>query len=387
MADSTKKGKKPDSEDVKDGTGAGAADTTVETAAVDDVTAILKEQGVDDLQIAAIKEKLGVETLADLAIVTEVDLVSAGVKTIPARNLMNKLNPPKNSTVTTTQLPDPIQGDSLLAALVSGGISNVDTSTVVAAVSVALANKFNMFSIPDKMAELMLEFAKKGNKPVNLTILKLIETVTKRDYAPVFGTFEGSPSKYVTKATRNDLFKNIDTYLWPALFDFFKQLQVWQTEYMKNAPTATLINLVRPGTNQVGMMPSTATLRAQASALIDSINKVFSGFGQLTAVALTCEANSIKKIINDDKYPPLIGAPDREQMLKELGIEVSFADQMVESSLIQFIMCCDMVKTLPMNDNEYQFFDSMYNVGKDIPWDKLGADGDSSGISRIKGTL
>ncbi|HRC27774.1 MAG TPA: hypothetical protein PKV96_00110 [Candidatus Saccharimonas sp.] len=115
------------------------------TPVVDEVAAKLAEFGANDSVVAAVKA-LGVESVADLAELTEADLSGAGLPVVKVRKLLGSVKPVTGPTVDAPVMSSAafdsvlpvVQDDaSWLTALKTGGVLKVDQSTVVAAVRAA----------------------------------------------------------------------------------------------------------------------------------------------------------------------------------------------------------------------------------------------------------
>ncbi len=136
-----------------------------------------------------------------------------------------------------------------------------------------------------------------------------------------------------------------------------------------------------------GMMtpPECGVLRDNAEAFNDSMNKVFSGVGVQIASALAFDAAKIKETLENAGLPALIGVPNRDQMLRALGVEVSATYPRMENNLTRFVLGVMKVKDIPTGSEELQYFASLYMLGSQIPWDNLGMGRDGhAGIGRKK---
>lgn len=368
-----------------------STDTTVvpaATASTDDVTVKLSELGVDDVTIAKIRDDLGVATVDDLNVLTEADFVSVGLKVVQARKVAGAFAPtaklPDASTFGVaafdTVLPTVASDESWLEALKTGGLLKVDQSTVTAAIRAALANRVGLFDIPTKLADAMEKFADSNDDQVDASFFALRKQITRRSYADVFAAIDGLDANFVTDARKKQLFGRIDEYLWPAIIQFNDQLYSWQDAWMKGsaANPAMLMAAVMSGGNGVGMPPGmmappeTAILRDSADAVADAINRVFRGTGVQIAAALAYDAAQIKKTMEDPRLPLMVGAANREQMLKQLGIAVSATYPRLETNLTRFVLATLQAKDQPAGNEEYQYFGTLYMLGSQIPWDQLG---------------
>lgn len=140
-----------------------------------------------------------------------------------------------------------------------------------------------------------------------------------------------------------------------------------------------------------GMMapPETGGLRDYADAVADAVNRVFAGTGRHVASALAYDASQIKKSMEDPRLPSLIGAANRDQMLKKLGVSVNATYPRLETNLTRFVLSTLQAKDVPAGNEEYQYFGTLYMLGSQIPWDQLGVNtGGYSGVGgRVRDSL
>lgn len=350
----------------------------------DAVTTNLKELGVGDEAIGRIKV-LGVNEVSDLRYLKEETLISAGLNVVQAAKLVEALVPPAPVAEATALgaatfdavLPTVASDASWLEALKTGGVLKVDQSTVTAAVRAALAKKVGLFDIPIKLADAIERFADSNEEQVDASFYALRKQITRRNYAEVFAAIDGLDGSFVTDKRKQQLLERVDKHLWPAIYDFHGQLQNWQEAWMQGAANpAMFMAALMPGSVGMppGMMapPETAVLRDSADAVADAINRVFAGTGVQIAAALAYDAAQIKKTMEDPRLPSMIGAANRDQMLKQLGVAVSATYPRLETNLTRFVLATLQAKDQPAGNEEYQYFGSLYMLGQQIPWDQLG---------------
>lgn len=358
--------------------------------APDEVTAKLQELGVADGIIAKIKDDLGVATQDDLGMLTEVDLVGAGMKVVQARKLVNAVVPTVTVTDTAAlgaaafdMLPGVPDEGSWLAALRAGGVLKVDQSTVISAIRAALASRVGLFDIPAKLVTAMETFADTNDEQVDPEFFRLRKQLTRRSYGDIFEAIEGLDGNYVTEGRKKELFRRVDELLWPSIIGFYGQLRSWEEAWMQGVanPAMIMASIMSAGTGGVamppGMMqaPDTGVLRDHADAVNDAINRVFAGTGIQIASAMAYDAAQIRKSLENPRLPAMIGAANREQMLKQLGVAVSPTYPRLETNLTRFVLATMQAKDQPAGNEELQYFGSLYMLGSQIPWDQLGMGG------------
>lgn len=393
----SKEGKNPEVKEIK-----------VANPAVDQVNQKLQGLGVPDDVIAKIKSELGAETVDDLAGLTEADLVGCGMKKLPARNLLKALTPintplreqvapTSTSAVNTVSfdaiLPSVPSDTSWLEALRAGGVLKVEQSTVISAIRAALAHRAGLFTIPDTLVGLMEKFADQNEEQVAPEFFKLRKQMTRRSYAEIFEAIDGLDGSYVTEGRKKQLLQRIDQNLWPAIIDFYNQLKSWQEAWMQGvANPAMMMSAMMAASGGLsgalppGMMqpPDTGVLRDHADAVADAVNKVFAGTGVQISSALAYDATKIKETLSNPRLPSLIGAANRDQMLRQLGVAVSATYPRLETNLTRFVLAIMQVKDMPAGNEELQYFGTLFMLGSQIPWDQLTG-GDSARNTKLSG--
>src|SRR3989344_7337613 len=265
------------------------------TFLTDPVVVKLKSLGVSEDIVINLQTVLGVSTEADLASLTEADLMEAGMKKIPARKLLAALAPVVETAASAVGaaalsfdgvLPSVPSDASWLEALRTGGVLKVDQSTVISAIRAALAHRAGLYNIPDGLVGMMEKFADGNEEQVDPEFFKLRKQMTRRNYAEIFEAIDGLDGSYVTEARKKQLFQRIDQYLWPAINDFYGQLKSWQEAWMQGAANpAMMMGAIMAASGGMAMPPGmiqppdTGALRDHADAVADAVNKVFAGTG------------------------------------------------------------------------------------------------------------
>jgi hypothetical protein len=332
----------------------------------------------------------------DLAGVTEDDLVNCGMKKLPARKVAAALKPiaapaaeataPAAANAVNTVSFDAVlplvpSDDSWLEALRTGGVLKVEQSTVISAVRAALAHRAGLYTIPDRLVELMEKFADTNEEQVDPEYFKLRKQLTRRSYSEIFAAIDGCDGAYVTEGRKKQLFQRVDERLWPAIIAFYNQLKNWQEAWMAGAANPALMmnafmamaggggSALPPGMMQP---PDTGILRDTADAVADAVNKVFAGTGVQIAAALAYDANKIKETLANTRLPALIGAANRDQMLRQLGVAVNATYPRLEQNLTRFVLAIMQVKDQAAGQEELTYFGTLFMLGSQIPFDQLG---------------
>jgi len=303
-----------------------------------------------------------------------------------AIKLLRNLPPPQAPTSAAMTfagvdiLPDVPDDTSWLSSLRAGGVLKVEQPTIISAIRAALAYRAGLYEIPELLAKRMEQFADENREPVSSDYFKIRKQITRRSYAELFEAIDGLDGSYVTDARKNQLFSRIDASLWPALISFQGQLKSWVDVWSQGAlnPTrfiSAMAKMVEGGGGVVspGMqVPDTAVLHDAADSFSDELNNVFAGTGVQIASALAYDALKIKETLENPQLPALLGAANRDQMLRLLGVEVSATYPRMEKNLIKFVVSIIKIKDLAAGNEELQYFDSLNMLGSQIPWDQLG---------------
>ncbi len=354
----------------------------------------LTEYDLDSEGVKKIETEFGATSLDDLAVLTEEDLVSAGMKVVPARKLLAELQPASPASEAAaigaasieSVLPGVPDDGSWLEALKVGGVLRVEDSTVISAIRAALAARVGLYQLPKKLVDAMEAFAETNDEQVDPAFFDLRQQVTRRSYAEVFEAVPGLDGNYVTDARKQQLFERIDSYLWPSILTFNEQLKGWVETWQQQGMNPTMLAQIIAGAPMAQAMmqpPDTGVLQASAEAVNDALNRVFAGTGVQITAGVAYEATQIKKTLEDSRLPALIGAANRDQMLKQLDAGVSSSYTRLEKSLTKFVLGCIKAKDVPAGDEEAQYFFSLYALGNQIAWGELG--GGSGAVTAIGG--
>jgi hypothetical protein len=164
---------------------------------------------------------------------------------------------------------------------------------------------------------------------------------------------------------------------------FHGQIKAWMDSWQQGAANPAIfmsamtqimgggaIGGLPPGMMQA---PETGVLRDAAETVNDDINRIFAGTGVVTARALAYDANQIKATMEDANLPALVGATNRDQMLRQLGVDVSSNYTRLELNLTKYVMGILNIKDVPAGNEETAYFGSLFYLGNQIPWDAIGS--------------
>lgn len=363
----------------------------------------LQEYGATEEVAEKAQQELGVETVEDIAMLDEKDLTGIGMKTIQARKLLASLKKAETASAETTPpaaaigaaslayesiLPSVPDDESWLKSLKAGGVLKVDQSSIISAIRAALAYKVGLFDVPGKLVAAMEKFADENDESVDISFFSLSKQITRRSYADIFSAIDGLSGDFVTEKRKKQLFDRMNQFFFPAVSSFYGALKSWQEAWMQGAANPAVLVMAmmsRSATMPTGMVqaPDTGILRDSADAVNDSINKTFAGMGVVVSAALAYDATQIRNTLQDPKLPALIGAANRDQMLKMIGAAVNATYPRLEQNLIRFILGVLQVNDQTAGDEELQYFSALAMLGSQIQFEQLGFG--TSGITGIGG--
>jgi hypothetical protein len=290
-------------------------------------------------------------------------------------------NPMSNLSLDTSLgiLPTVPDDASLLAQLKASASLKVGQPTVVLAARAALAERCGYFQIPNLLIDRMEAYAESLEETVGEDFYKLRKLISQRNYAEIYEGMPGVDGTFVSQKRRDAFLRRLDTLLWPALLSFQSQLKNWGESWQQGMmnPAATMALLFSGGGNHAlppGMLqpPPTDTLRDAADAVNVQINKVFAGVGVPVAMALGYDALKIKEVLDNPSLPAQIGAANRDQMLKMLGVAIAPDYARLEENLVRYLLAVLKYPSVTP-DAELGFLTALTMLGGQIPWDKLVA--------------
>lgn len=275
-------------------------------------------------------------------------------------------------------LPSVPSDESWLAGLKTGGVLKPSKETVIGTVSAALADRVGLYDLPGKIVEAMEGHADSLDEPVPLEFFTVQRSLTERSYAELFAAIPGATGKYATQKRKNELLRKLEENLWGSLVSFQGQLKgvfdSWQQSSSSPAVVMGAITaLVSGGGVSPGMMqfPPTDSLRDAAEGVITSINRIFSGVGGMVAMALAYDAQQIRLALENPTLPAHIGAANRDQMLRQLGVAVSSDYPRLELNLKKYTLGVIELPNVTAGQTEINYVTALYQLGCQIPWDKL----------------
>lgn len=295
--------------------------------------------------------------------------------------LRKKITPSDPIIMGSSLLPSIPDDSSFLEALKVGGDLKVGITEIISAIKATLAKKVGLFEIPSKLVEKMESFAETCQDPVGKEFFEVRNMVIEKSYAEVMSVL-GIKGSFVTESRKNSFLSKLESSLWVEIKSFFDLLANWNRTWAEtsNNPTilthqiALLIDGSSSGVSPAMMQPpDTSILKDASEALINVMNRIFSGYGIPIARALAYEAQKIKSILENEQLPSMIGAANREIMLKMLNTDVASDYVRLERNLVQFIVAVMEYPKITPN-TEILYLSEMLKLGSAIDFNKLNKD-------------
>ena len=339
----------------------------------------LNEVGVVEQSVIDAVIKLGVNAIEDFAELTREDLLGAGLNPVQASKLIKEASSASvmpSATLANTSfdgiLPAIPDDGNWLDALKVGGVLKPDQSTVIAAIRAALAQKVGLFDVPAKLNHEMEKFADENDEPIDPVFFKLRHQITQRTYADVFEAIPGLDGSFITDARKHKLFERMRDALWPTVELSYTQLKAWQDNWLQGASNPSIMMMTLAGGSSAlppGLMspPDTGVLRDCSDDINKAINAAFKGAGAQVASALAYDANQIRKTLEDPRLPMLVGAANRDQMIKKLGVSVSANYARQEQNIVKYVLGFMQAKDIAA-DGEAAYFSALCMLGSQIDW-------------------
>jgi hypothetical protein len=276
-------------------------------------------------------------------------------------------------------LPTVPDEESFMQMLRTGGVLKVEKTEVLSAVKAAFAKRVGLYELPQLILEKMEAFALRQEEPSGEDFYEMQRLLTEKKYGDILTVLK-VPGAYVNESRKKEFFAKVDQRLWPALSGFQTQLNAWQQAWMQGATgTGVMMMAMASKSNNAlaaGMMapPDTSPLHTSAEEVVNEINRIFAGPGIPVARALAYDATRIMTILKKETLPAQIGAATKEQMLKDLGVNVGSDMIRIEQAVTRFTLAI-MSLSKVVGDEEAMYLMALTQLGATIPWDNLGGKG------------
>ena len=355
----------------------------------DPVSEKLLKMGLTGEQVGSIKT-LGVESVDDLSNLVEGDLTALGIPPIKARKIIASFKvviTPVTATVATpvatvnfdSVLPSMPSDESWLSSLRAEGVLRPAPSTVIAAIRAALAEKFGLYDITKKILAAMESYVDETEDQVPPEYWTIRKQLTRKSYGDLFEAIDGLDGSFVTETRKRDLLAKINDNVWPAIIGFNESLAAWQESWVQGSNNpGMMMNMFAMVAGGAGVLPpgvmappDCGVLRDAAESVNTSVNRALKGSGVQIASALAFEANQVKAVIENTRIPLMCGVPNREMLLKKLGVSVPATYPRLEQNLTRFVTSIFEIPNVAAGNEELRYFSSLYMLGNQIPWSEF----------------
>ncbi len=360
---------------------------------MDAIIALLKEALGDEAVANAVLEKAktdGLDSAAAAQKAAEADWIGWGVPKLKARLIVEKLVPAPVAAKpafagsiqpTSSLLPQVPTDESFLANLVQGGVLKMSETDVIAAVRAVNAERFGLFNIDDRILKAIEDRAEEMEEPLPEIFYAVQKALKRKAHADVLAALD-VPGTFVTEARKKQFLGRVSGIM-GELAGFYSMVdgyvQNWQTQMGPQA-MLSIVGVLAGGAGAAGMpvmneAPDATPLADQARGIIDRLNKMFAGSGIPVARALAADAQQLSELIKKPELIAAVGASNREEMLKKLGIGVGADVARTEKSVLQFALCVLKVNAVEPSQLP-PYILAVRQVGAVIPWATLsGANG------------
>lgn len=277
------------------------------------------------------------------------------------------LVPPAVPGFTNFVIPDVPDGTNFLSALSVSKTLTVDDVSIRAALEALFADNLGLSEIPERLADMMEKYADGIEEPVGEMFMDVVKLVRERRYADV-----NVDSKFVTKARKQQVIGRLRE-LPAAMAQFHATLTAWN-EQLKSNRASNPFGVLQGGANS--MFPPPDEVIAAAEGVVACLKRAFSGFGVMVTKAMAYEGIKIRETLERPDLPALTGSPNREIMLKNMGVSLTRADERFEKNVARYVLfVATRVRDLP-GGQEGPILEALWNLGQMVlPW--------MNGVTRI----
>jgi hypothetical protein len=280
-------------------------------------------------------------------------------------------------------IPEVPEGTDFLTALSTSKSLTVDVVSIRAAMEALFADSRSLSEIPEKLAKAMEAHADTIEEPVGDTFLEVLKFVRARKWAEV-----NVDSNFVTQARKKNVLERLRE-LPAAVYQFHHVLSGWN-EQLKSNRAGNPLGILAGGVN--ALYPPPDEVIAAAEGVVGCLRRAFGGLGVMVAKAMAYEGLKIKETLERPELPALVGASNREIMLKQLGVDLTNADIRAERNVARYVIYVATVvnKSLP-GGQEGPALEALFQLGQTIvPWmtgqtaSSYGGGGVGVGARKIK---
>lgn len=342
----------------------------------------------DETKAKAVADKAAEDGFTDTAscsTIKEEEWIAYGMTKGAARKLVRELSasaPAAGGAAATAamiqaQLPAVPTDESLLKDLQIGGVLKVQETEIVAAMRALFADRFGLFDVDDRILDLIEARANEQDETLPPVYYDFQKALRRKAHADVLQALD-IRGDFVTKK-RKEEFLGKFRGVWAVLSDFQHVLDGWYDELMSTVgnPMNLLAAMAGGSTGIAGIglnqLPDTSPIRDAAVGVINMINKMFAGAGIPVARALGADAVQLTQMLSKTELIAAIGATNRDEMIRKLGLAVSPDMVRAETSAIRYVVGILRISTIG-DDQLASYIVALKNMGATgIPFETLGA--------------
>ncbi len=362
---------------------------------MDELRRLFIDAGVDEIEVDSVLGRLGIQQLEHLAYFTSPDEYErAGVRSMMAQKILaqraaeykNTLDEDRRgqedpeetgviSSTSTVLAPIPKDSD-WLEGLRQQGILQFSTQTYMAGIKALLAANLGTFTAITRLKDLVSEYALTNGLAAPNLYYDLQNILARREFGPIFAALEenrvGNVPIYASIDDVNDLGIRMQNILVPEILEAVEALSAWHEELTKLKKTDFFVQQTMTSIQDMtaDSYPNTAKLYDAGKQLRLKINQTFASNGIQKALAIQGEYESFMRILNNPELPASVGAVDRDNVMKMLGLDAKAAIVRAAPYIAQFVLNMVEVENLA-KPSELRFFIDLHRLTMQIDWSTL----------------
>lgn len=280
-----------------------------------------------------------------------------------------------------TLLEDPPDEESFMRALQVGGRLKVDIKPVVSATKAVLALRAGYFDALERLRRGIEAQSQSIDEPYDMELMEMLADMNSRRHGDIYAMLKGTGvRRFLTQANKNRLVEMFTTLAIPRIQAFQtageNYMRQWNEESMTNM-TVMMPRMWMGAAGAAGMppmngAPPTDTIRDCAAGVNDVLNKVFAREGVWVAHAVAEDTLHIANFLNRADLPLRLGAANRDEMLKKLGIDVTADVVRLETNFAKYVQ--NLLKFAAGTTgapDEALFIFQLVQLGRQVKWEAL----------------
>jgi hypothetical protein len=252
----------------------------------------------------------------------------------------------------------------------------VTPEDLASAARLSLAQRWGIEALEERVAARIEAWALEQEKPCPPLFYELEREIARSRHAGVLAAMD-LPGTFVTEARQRALLSRL-LDLWRGLQAFDQALTEWNGQWTARArhPHNFLQSLA-----QVIHQPQ-ALAQAQADApdagpvldahqrLLRTLHRVYAGAGVVVARSLGEQLTRWTRLLQDPRLQPAIGAQDRDDMLRRLGVQIPAEAPRSEEAAIQYLLSAAGLADVPADRLPATLL-ALHELSARVPWTVL----------------